>query len=177
MKKIGLIALIVVLSLGIIGVGYAAWSQTLSVTGTVAAGTYDVQLTNVSKTDDVNGVATISATLADSHTITIALSKLYPGSVEKVNFDVKNNGTIPSKVTAITINTVSGTTLDIDLSGADAHNDVTASLTGITTSTTIAGGATITPCVLTFTTDSTADQLTSPESGTVTLVISTQQQY
>jgi hypothetical protein len=44
MKKIGLIALIVVLSLGIIGVGYAAWNQTFNVTGTVSAGSYIVSI-------------------------------------------------------------------------------------------------------------------------------------
>ena len=38
MKKIGLIALIVVLALGVIGVGYAAWSQNFNIGGTVSAG-------------------------------------------------------------------------------------------------------------------------------------------
>ena len=45
MKKIGLIALIVVLSLGIIGVGYAAWSQALRTTGTVNSGTFKADFT------------------------------------------------------------------------------------------------------------------------------------
>jgi predicted ribosomally synthesized peptide with SipW-like signal peptide len=52
MKKIGLIALIVVLSLGIIGVGYAAWSQTLTLTGTVNAGKFDVQFANAVSNDE-----------------------------------------------------------------------------------------------------------------------------
>jgi len=51
MKKIGLIALIVVLSLGIIGVGYAAWSQTLTLTGTVNAGKFDVEFANAVSND------------------------------------------------------------------------------------------------------------------------------
>ena len=39
MKKIGLIAIIVVLALGIIGVGYAAWSQVLNINGNVTTAT------------------------------------------------------------------------------------------------------------------------------------------
>jgi predicted ribosomally synthesized peptide with SipW-like signal peptide len=54
MKKIGLIALIVVLSLGIIGVGYAAWSQTLTLTGTVNAGKFDVQFANAVSNDETS---------------------------------------------------------------------------------------------------------------------------
>jgi hypothetical protein len=52
MKKIGLIALIVVLALGIIGVGYAAWSQTLTATGTVNSGTFKADFTTA-VTDDL----------------------------------------------------------------------------------------------------------------------------
>jgi predicted ribosomally synthesized peptide with SipW-like signal peptide len=51
MKKIGLIALIVVLSLGIIGVGYAAWTQTLNVSGTVTAATFGVKFENAASND------------------------------------------------------------------------------------------------------------------------------
>jgi predicted ribosomally synthesized peptide with SipW-like signal peptide len=44
MKKIGLIALIVVLALGVIGVGYALWTQVLTITGTATACGYSIVL-------------------------------------------------------------------------------------------------------------------------------------
>jgi len=44
MKKIGLIILVVLLALGIIGVGYAAWTQSLQVNGTVNPGTFNVKI-------------------------------------------------------------------------------------------------------------------------------------
>ena len=44
MKKIGLIAIIVVLCLGIIGVGYAAWNQNINITSTVSVGSYIVSI-------------------------------------------------------------------------------------------------------------------------------------
>ena len=36
MKKIGLICLALVLALGVLGVGYAMWDKTLTITGTVS---------------------------------------------------------------------------------------------------------------------------------------------
>lgn len=52
MKKIGLICLAVVLAVGALGLGYADWSQTLYVDGTVQTGTFYVGLRDVGTNDD-----------------------------------------------------------------------------------------------------------------------------
>lgn len=45
MKKIGLIALALILALGAMGVGFAHWQGTLDITGTVTAGSFGANLT------------------------------------------------------------------------------------------------------------------------------------
>lgn len=47
MKKIGVIALTLVLALGIIGVGYALWAENLYITGTVTTGEVDWEFYNI----------------------------------------------------------------------------------------------------------------------------------
>lgn len=44
MKKVGLILLALVLALGVLGVGYAMWSDTLFISGTVTTGTVDISV-------------------------------------------------------------------------------------------------------------------------------------
>lgn len=52
MKKVGLILLALVLALGVLGVGYAMWSDTLLISGTVNTGTVDI---NVVGLDNYSG--------------------------------------------------------------------------------------------------------------------------
>jgi len=48
MRKIGLLALALVLALGALGVGYAAWTDTVTIEGTVNTGTVDIVVENYS---------------------------------------------------------------------------------------------------------------------------------
>jgi len=48
MKKIGLLAMTLVLALGALGIGYAKWSDTVTITGTVATGSVVVGIRDVS---------------------------------------------------------------------------------------------------------------------------------
>jgi predicted ribosomally synthesized peptide with SipW-like signal peptide len=50
-KKIGLLALALVLALGALGVGYAAWTDQITVTGTVSTGDLDIEAQYFSGTD------------------------------------------------------------------------------------------------------------------------------
>ena len=110
---IGVIALILVVS-----VGYALFSQSLTINGTAkASGNVDVQFITIgdiqsSGYTDVNAptqgdtteaakarVATISS---DGRTLTITVDKLsYPGAYVKVPVTVQNKGTIPVKLKEI----------------------------------------------------------------------------
>jgi len=51
MKKIGLLALAIVLALGALGVGYAAWTDTIFINGTVNTGNVDINAKYFSGTD------------------------------------------------------------------------------------------------------------------------------
>jgi len=48
MKKIGILILTLVFALGAVGVGYAMWSDTISISGTVKTGSLDLDITGVS---------------------------------------------------------------------------------------------------------------------------------
>jgi predicted ribosomally synthesized peptide with SipW-like signal peptide len=108
MKKIGLIAIIVVLALGIIGVGYAAWTQVLNVSGTATAGTFDINLVGSPSQPAApphSGTGTFAIT--DAHDATITLSNIYPGyDTGTMSFSVKNIGSIDS-TTSIAVGTIS----------------------------------------------------------------------
>jgi hypothetical protein len=49
-KKIGLLALALVLALGALGVGYAAWEDSVTITGTVQTGSVDIEIIDYSNT-------------------------------------------------------------------------------------------------------------------------------
>ena len=51
MKKLGLISLALVLALGALGVGYAAWTDTITIEGTVNTGSVDINVEYFSGTD------------------------------------------------------------------------------------------------------------------------------
>jgi hypothetical protein len=97
MKKIGLIVLAVVLTLGLVGVGYAAWSQNVNAsltvnTGTLAAaGAYG---TGTAWDSHGMGDATYVVSNAGYNTITITLNNAYPGTFT-VPFSLVNDGTVP----------------------------------------------------------------------------------
>jgi predicted ribosomally synthesized peptide with SipW-like signal peptide len=50
MKKIGILCLALVLAVGSLGIGYAAWTDTLTIDGTVNTGTVDIDLYELSST-------------------------------------------------------------------------------------------------------------------------------
>lgn len=136
MKRIGLIALALVLSLGLMGAGLAYWNETLTISGTVATGDLDVEFTDVSSNDpsgsndpgqtmdvaecivttdgpDGDGSSDPNDTGLDG--ITIDINNAYPCYSPVVSFTVKNCGSIPVKIAAITIgDTYSSFSGDID---------------------------------------------------------------
>jgi hypothetical protein len=111
MKKIGLIAIIVVLALGIIGVGYAAWSQTLNANATLNTGSYIINFASSPTPSPTTGTGTISAS-ASGTTMTVGLNTGYPGFSGTVNYTINNTGTIPAKVTSITLTANTGTIIN-----------------------------------------------------------------
>jgi predicted ribosomally synthesized peptide with SipW-like signal peptide len=105
MKKIGFLIIALILVLGTLGVGYAAWSQTLTINGQVSTGTYNIIFSSATATADPHSVATlIGPTIAGgSHSFDVAVGNAYPNFVQVVNFVVKNTGTVPAKLGAVTV--------------------------------------------------------------------------
>lgn len=107
MKKIGFIILAVVLALGALGAGYAYWSQTLTVSGSVTTGTLEVGMqpgTIPAPQPDAGGATYYmnhAGLLVESgwwDTIEAGILHAYPGYSVTSELLVKNLGTVPAKV-------------------------------------------------------------------------------
>jgi predicted ribosomally synthesized peptide with SipW-like signal peptide len=125
MKKkalpVGTMFLVLVIALAAIGVGYALWSETLTIQGTVQTGEVDVEFSQypVEECIDIQGVLTCpeppekadaaNCTVAWSNTSTdpndnganllqITVTGMYPSYHCKVGFDVTSTGNVPVHV-------------------------------------------------------------------------------
>ena len=104
MKKY-LIIVLVVLLLGL-AVGYAAFSDTLTITGTATAkGNFDVQFDSatVDARSGVNIANTTATISTDKNRLNVQVADMgYPGAGAQITTVIKNVGTIPAKIKAIT---------------------------------------------------------------------------
>ena len=121
-KKYFIVVLIVLLLA--LAVGYAAFSDTLTISGTAnASGSFDVQFDSASVVkkvgvDEVNTTATISA---DKNTLTVVCKDLaYQGAGAQFHAVIKNVGTIPAKITSVTPTNITGNGNAIKISGLEA---------------------------------------------------------
>lgn len=137
-KRVKFISLMLILVLGLLGVGYAAWTDALTVEGTVDTGTLKV---NVSGSGSGNGNYEVVEDVSydsQGNTVTFEISNLYPREGDDgedyawVSITVKNDGTIPAKVTGITVSSNDdivndhlrfkrGDTWDMTLTGLEDH--------------------------------------------------------
>jgi len=161
MKKMAIIILVAVMTLGLLGTAYAIWGQNLVFNGSVASGTYIVNLTSVTAVADAHGVATLTASGPGPEiSSTVVAGNLYPGATETVTFKIANTGTVPAKVNAVQYAGVP--------SWASVTDDV-----GTVTGGTIAAGGTSSTCTLTITMPDTgptqADQGNTAISFTFTV--------
>lgn len=115
------IFMILVIALALLGVGYAVWSETLTISGSVQTGEVDVEFSQypVEECVDVNGVLTCpeppekaaaaNCTVAWSNTATdpndtganrlqVTVTGMYPSYHCKVGFDVTSTGSVPVHV-------------------------------------------------------------------------------
>ena len=91
-----MLSIALLLSLCVMGVGYAAWTDTVRIDGTVEMGYMGVVLSEgVSSTN-------ITASLA-GHTIYIEINAGCAGEYEYRDFDIHNTGTIPLRIQDIQI--------------------------------------------------------------------------
>ena len=122
MKKIGLLCLVLVFALGSLGIGYAAWTDTLYIDGTVNTGDVDIDIGKVSSTwvykilgthetvvvhdwgsvaptppADSELIASAVAEITSDDLVTVTLTNLFPSVDFKVDFLLHYDGSIPAK--------------------------------------------------------------------------------
>lgn len=134
MKKLAVIGLVFTLCLAAIGVGYAGWFQTLYIEGTTNTGEVDIcfvadpaPITSDNEEPYIGGVpdvGTITVSLEDGpdgdgdmSVMVVGLEHGYYCYEGYIEFDVKNNGTVPIKVTSIDITVPLNGELDVTLLG------------------------------------------------------------
>lgn len=173
--------MMLVVALGSLGVGYANWSQTLTVNNNVSTGIYDVIFNGFTPPGSSNN-ATFSATQDGTHKYDISLSNLYPGLDADFTFVLKNTGSIPAKISAIKIDSTNYTapvSKNLTSSPPDATNDITITVSSISTSTTIAASANITGHLVVHTwkigSNGNTNDATPSASGNFTFEIDTAQ--
>ena len=121
MKKIGLLCLALILAVGSLGIGYAMWSDTITISGTAKTGTLDWEFQGplisgdpcVPPTNDLNcfydlydgtwqtmtkSVACTDMAISSPDTLDITVHNAYPFYGNHIAFVVKDLGTIPLKI-------------------------------------------------------------------------------
>jgi len=132
MKKVALTMLTLVLALAVAGIGYAKWSDTLTVSGAVTTGKLEIKFDSKYRNDlgldpceagtwtipqqggeptwvgqtYTKDVGCVSAGF-DGHSATIALNNAYPSYWASVLWDVKNTGDIPVKLDSVKLTELS----------------------------------------------------------------------
>lgn len=117
-----LLALCLIAAFALTGVAYAWWTDTLVINGAVATGDIDPIFTaavaedagNAVDPDTTMNVGKTTATIeSGAKTLTITVENAYPGYNSDVDYTIKNQGTVPVKLRAIT------PTVDSDLTLAN----------------------------------------------------------
>ncbi len=111
MKKTRFLALVLAISIMLVGAGYAYWDQTLTINNTVTAGNLDVKFICRSDVDDwddgyISGdhsdLVSSSAVIAQGgQSIDFVIGNFYPGAGASLDFLVKNTGSVPAKITNV----------------------------------------------------------------------------
>ena len=117
MKKQNIAIIGVIAFVLAIAVGYALFSETITVTGTATAkGSFDVEFTEVgnptcSGFSEECTKANLAVISEDKNTLTVTVDKLqYPGAYVEIPVTVTNVGTIPAILTGITESGIGSTT-------------------------------------------------------------------
>ena len=104
--------LMLILLLLILSVGYAVFSDNLTISGTAnAKGTFDLEFQNaeIVKNIGADKEKTTAEISADKNTLTVNVGDLaYPGAGVEFSVDIVNVGTMPAEVQAVTPNNITG---------------------------------------------------------------------
>jgi hypothetical protein len=125
--KVGILALVLVAVLGVTGVVYAKWSDSVNVTGTMGTYTFNDTLgVSLCWTDPPGqsgtgvacwGVINNSVKQPDPDQMVIVVSKARKDVYYYCDFYIENDGTIPTRVQSIDISNASPAILDVQVLG------------------------------------------------------------
>ena len=129
-KKRNYVIVVLVVLLLALAVGYAAFSDTLNITGTAnAKGTFNMEFTSATiNTDSAKGInaAGSSATISDDkNTVTVVVKDLaYPGAGTNVTVVAKNAGTVPAKLNGLSFTGLDDTDIKVTFPEGLVANEV-----------------------------------------------------
>ena len=118
-SRLGLLSLALLLSLCVTGIGYAAWTDELTIDGTAEIGYVAVVLNPGTCSDPA-----ITCSVPAPHTLVVTLTNAPPGTYV-CGFTITNTGTIPVKIQSI------------DIDASSVPDGVEISVSGVTVGTQI----------------------------------------
>ena len=100
--RLGMLSIALLLSLCVMGIGYAGWTDTVSIDGTMKMGYIEVELSPGECSDPEKISCYVSAPSAPSapHTLVVTLTNPPAGNYT-CGFTITNTGTIPVKIQSI----------------------------------------------------------------------------
>ncbi len=141
MKQVKRSVSVIVLLLLLVGitVGYSALSQTLNINGTstISKTTWNVHFANVTITTGSVTATTAPTATGNAVSLDYAVNLQKPGDFYEFTVDVKNDGTVAAKLSALPTLSGVSTAQDVYVNYTFTHSDGTA----ITVGETIAAGA------------------------------------
>ena len=142
MKKTRFLVLVLVVSIMLVGAGYAYWTETLTINNTVSTGKLDVKFAGDPDvtlkddawflTDQIFGID-FTAKVRDNtngNIMDIIITNFYPGAIANVSFTVQNDGTVPVMIDKVNGIIPDGTKNFIEnalwfgVNEYDAYNDI-----------------------------------------------------
>lgn len=95
-SRLSIFCIVLALSLGAVGVGYAAWQEGLAIGGTVATGDIDPVFTRCEVVGESCSPSRAAAlVVADGKRVLIQVHDAYPGYYVRFRYRVTNQGTVP----------------------------------------------------------------------------------
>lgn len=115
--RVGILSIALLLSLCVTGIGYAAWTGTVGIYGTVETGFWVGVLS-----EPVSGSENITLSVVPPNTLSVSVSYAQANHDYIGSFKVNNTGTVPIKIENIVLAPPSGTTATV--SGVSAGDQI-----------------------------------------------------
>jgi len=122
-KMIGIFAALMI-ALMLVGVSYAMWEKTITITGTVNTGKVDVVFCDVAvSSDEGKVVSSWTIDSSDPENIIVTIDNAYPCIWYTIDADINNVGTIPVIIESIGVTGLPGYA-EYKLSGAIVGTEI-----------------------------------------------------